>query len=192
MRSTSILAGLLSILMLAACGGIETRPEATDTFTAGNYQFYQWRNPPMENTINSTDPIYTMDPMVRRSIDAELQKKGYVLDENRAQFSVDYLYAPGLMQGEVSRDASNLNPYPTAIPNRQRDQASVDNAYALGGMKETDNIAVQFNDLETHQEVWRVVITKIVEDANNIDTSRMQGNLNKAIGQGFKALPKFE
>jgi hypothetical protein len=192
MRCTSILTALLATLMLAACGGVETRPEGTEEFAAADYRYYKWRDEPLVNTANSPDPVYVMDPIVRREVDTQLQKKGYILDEDKAQFNVTYLYAPGLMQGEVSRSASNLNPYPTAIPNRQMDQASVDNAYALGGMKETDNIGLQFNDQQTGKEVWLVVITKIVEDANRIDTARMESNLRKAIDQGMKTLPAVQ
>ena len=190
MRSlTSLAASLLITLALVACSGIETHPAETETFAAGNYRYYQWRSAPMVNTINSVDPMYTMDPMVRRELDASLAKKGYILDPEKAQFSVDYIYIEGTRMGETSRNASNLSTHPGAIPNRNMDQASVDNAYALGGVKETSNIGIQFNDVGSNEEVWRVAITKIVDDVNSTDTSNMHKNIKKAIDQGTRDLP---
>lgn len=186
---TSLAASLLITLTLVACSGIEVRPAETETFSAGNYRYYSWRSKPMVNTINSVDPIYEMDPILRSELDAALQAKGYVLDPTKAQFSVDYMFAEGMREGETSRNASNLSTHPGAIPNRNMDQASVDNAYALGGMKETSNIGIQFNDAGNNQEVWHVVITKIVEDVNSTDTSKLQKNIQKAIQQGIRDLP---
>lgn len=186
---TSLAASLLITLTLAACSGIEVRPAETETFSEGNYRYYSWRSKPMVNTINSVDPIYDMDPILRSELDAALQAKGYVLDPAKAQFSVDYMFAQGVREGEKSRNASNLSTHPGAIPNRNMDQASVDNAYALGGVKETSNIGIQFNDAGNNQEVWHVVITKIVEDVNATDTSKLQKNIQKAIQQGIRDLP---
>jgi hypothetical protein len=102
---------------------------------------------------------------------------------------VDYLFAMGMLQGEQSELASNISPYPGVVPNRRIDQASVDNAIALGGVKETNNIVVQFNDRSSNRSVWRVTITKIVEDANNIDISGLEKNLKNVILQALQSLP---
>jgi hypothetical protein len=183
-------ASLLILLSIAACSGIETRPVGTDSFAAENYRYYKWRSGPMVNTINSVDIIYTADPIVRAELNRTLQAKGYILDVEQAQFSVDYIYNEGLRMGETSRNASNLSTHPGAIPNRNMDQASVDNAYALGGVKETANIGIQFNDLRTNEEIWRVLITKIIEDVNSTDTSKLRKNLEQAIKHGTRDLPK--
>jgi uncharacterized protein DUF4136 len=191
MRSLKLLTiSLLSIMILAACSGIETRPSDTVAFTAGDYQFYRWRSEPMQNTQNSVDPIYQIDPFIRQELDRALQAKGYKLDVDRAQFSVDYIYAEGLRMGEKSRDASNLSTHPGSIPNRNMDQASVDNAYALGGVKETANIGIQFNDVARKEEVWRVVITKIIDNVNPGENLKLQKNVEKAIRQATRDLPK--
>lgn len=192
MRITRIVAVILMALALAACSGIETNPTEVDTFAAGDYRYYKWRSEPLQNTGNSADPIYLIDPVLRREVDAALRDKGYRLDAARAQFSVDYLYATGLRLGETSQEATNLTPYPTALPNRQVDQATVDNAYALGGVKETSNIALQFNDVGRREEVWRVVITKIVENANRVDRDALNRDLKKAVGQALRPLPRVE
>jgi len=185
----TLAAALVTIVTLAACSGIETRPAETETFAAGNYQYYSWRSEPMVNSINSVDPIYLLDPIFREALDDALQSKGYRLDAEKAQFTVDYIYAEGLRMGETSRNASNLSTQPGVIPNRNMDQASVDNAYALGGIKETSNIGLQFNDADSKEEVWRVVITKIVENVNRDNTSGMSKNVRKAIKKGLKELP---
>jgi len=179
-------------LALAACSGIETNPGDVDAFAAADYRYYKWRSEPLQNTGNSADPIYLIDPVLRREVNAVLQEKGYRLDAARAEFSVDYLYAAGLRLGETSQEATNLTPYPTALPNRQVDQATVDNAYALGGVKETSNIALQFNDEGRREEVWHVVITKIVENANRIDRDALNRDLKKAVAQALRPLPRVK
>ena len=176
-------------LALAACSGVETRPEDTAGFAAKNYQYYSWRSQPLQNPANSTDAIYLMDPIVRREIDKTLQAKGYRLDPERAQFSVDYLQAPGLRMGEKSEVASNITHYPTVNPNRQVDGAVVDNAHALGGVKETNNIAIQINDVAGKQEIWQVIITKFVENVNQVDRQNLEKNLSRAISKGLDTLP---
>ncbi len=190
MRSSQTLTTVLLSLALMACSGIETRPEDTAGFSAKNYRYYTWRSEPLKNPGNSSDQIYLMDPIVRREVDRNLKAKGYQLDPSRAQFSVDYLQAPGLRMGEKSEAASNITPYPTVLPNRQVDGAVVDNAHALGGVKETNNIAIQINDVASRQEVWQVIITKLVENVNEVDRQSLDKNLTRAISKGLDTLPK--
>ncbi|MDH4041295.1 MAG: DUF4136 domain-containing protein [Gammaproteobacteria bacterium] len=189
MRIITTLATLLLTLAVVACSGIETRPAPIDSFAAGNYKYYRWRSDPLPNTANSQDPMYIMDPILRRAVDAELGKKGYVLDNERAQFSVDYIYASGLRMGERSAEAYNITPYPSVNPNQQVNQAVVDNAYALGGVKETSNIGLQFNDATTKKEVWHVIITKIVENVNKVDKQEMRSSIQEGVHDALKTLP---
>jgi hypothetical protein len=189
MRLIPLLATLLLNAFIMACSGIETRPAPVDTFAAGHYKYYEWRSEPLPNSANSQDPMYVMDPILRRAVDAELSNKGYVLDPERAQFSVDYFFATGLRIGERSAEASNLTPYPSVNPSRQINQAVVDNAYALGGVKETDNIALQFNDVTTNKEVWHVIITKIVENVNKVDVQEMRTSLGTGVRSALGTLP---
>ncbi|MFK8049063.1 MAG: DUF4136 domain-containing protein [Halioglobus sp.] len=160
-----------------------------DSFVAGDYHYYRWSNEPLVNTNNSKDIIYTLDPILRTQLNQELQRKGYMLDPERAEFAVEYIYAEGIRLGERSRNASNLGTAPGSIPNRNMDQASIDNAYALGGVKETSNIGIRFRDIESGAEVWRVVITKIIEDVNSTDRSYMRHEVEKAMQLGTKDLP---
>ncbi|MEM6580836.1 MAG: DUF4136 domain-containing protein [Pseudomonadota bacterium] len=189
MRFVRTLATFLFATMLAACSGIETRPAPIEQFAAGNYKYYKWRSEPLPNPDNLQDPMHVIDPIVRAQLDKDLAKKGYVLDPARAQFSVDYLYAQGLRLGERSAEASNLTPYPSVNPNRQINQAVVDNAYALGGVRETNNIALQFNDTTTKKEVWHVIITKIVENVNEVDVSEMRSSLRTGIREALSTVP---
>ena len=64
-----------------------------------------------------------------------------------------------------------------------------DNAYALGGIKETNNIALQFNDMESKQEVWQVIITKIVENVNKVDVAEMKESLREGVRRALEPLP---
>jgi hypothetical protein len=189
MRIIKLAAIALLALAAVACSGIEVRHGDTDNFAAGNFRYYKWRSEPLHNTTGSNDNIYLIDPILRREVDAGLSAKGFVLDPERAQFSVDYLTAMGLRMGVASQDASNIDPIPRATPNRQVNQAMVDNANALSGVQETSNIALQFNRVADNKEVWRVVITKIVENANRVDKERLERNLQRGINQALRPLP---
>ena len=133
--------------------------------------------------------MYIMDPMLRREVDANLSAKGYILDPERAQFSVDYIYASGLRLGERSSEAYNITPYPSVNPSQHANQAVVDNAYALGGVKETSNVALLFNDSATRKEVWHVIITSIVENVNKVDREEMRDTLHKGVREALETLP---
>jgi len=189
MRITTALAQPFFALVLAACSGIEIEPASTETFAAGNYHYYRWRTEPLATRTGSSDPVYLLDPAVRREVDAGLAGKGYVLDAERAQFTVDYIYAPGFLQGERSEWASNVTYRPTATPNRRINQASVDNAIALGGLKETDNLVLQFNDSTSNKQVWQVTLSKIVENANRTDTTGFDRDLQSSIERALESLP---
>lgn len=191
MRRITALAALLLTLASAACSTIETQPADTAEFKALGYTYYKWRSQPLANSSRSADPLYIMDPIIRREVDSQLAGKGYILDEERAQFSVDYLQATGLRMGVDSQDASGgIDPIPSARPSRQLDQAMVDNAHALSGVQETNNIALQFNSVATRQEIWRVLITKIVENTNRMDKAALESGLSRGIQQGLRTLPR--
>ena len=191
MRIFAIVATLLLGLVLGACSSIETRPADTTAFAAGNFSYYKWRSEPLSNPSGSSDPMYMMDPIIRRELDANLARKGYILDPDRAQFTVDYLQAIGMREGVSSQDASGgIDPIPSARPNRQINQAMVDNANALAGVQTTNNIAFQFNDAKTNEEVWRVVITKIVDNVNTTDPEAMKRNIARGVERGLRNLPE--
>ena len=194
MRRTIVLAYTLAYtllsLTLVACSGVDIQQGAIDQFTAGNYHYYRWRTDPLPPKTRPSDALYDIDSVMRRDIDTHLQGKGYVLDPDRAQFTVNYLYVTGMVQGERSALASNISAIPRIMPTRQVDQASVDNAIALGGVKETNNLIVQFSDRATHQEVWQVTLTEIVENANDSDTARLDDNLRKSLQRALQPLPQ--
>jgi hypothetical protein len=176
-------------LTITACSGVEVRPADVEEFAAENYHYYSWRSGPLENTASSRDPLYRLDPLLRDAINAALQEKGYKEDTARAQFSVDYIFAEGTRDGVKGAEASNLSTHPGVVPDRNIDQASIDNAYALGGLKETRNIGIQLNDVERNAEVWRVIITKLVDDANTAPNASLAKSINSAIAKGIKPLP---
>jgi hypothetical protein len=190
MRSFTVWISLSLTLFVIACSTIETKPEDTAKFAAGDYKYFKWRSQPLTNPAGSADPLYIMDPVIRQQVNAQLAKKGYVLDDQRAQFSVDYLQATALREGVSSQDASNgIDPIPSARPNRQINQAMVDNANALAGVQTTNNIAIQFNDVASQEEVWQVVVTKIVDDVNRVDAQTMRSTLESGISKGLRTLP---
>ncbi len=190
MRITSLLTSTLLSLTLVACSGVDIQHSAIDRFTAGNYHYYTWRTEPLPQATESSNAMYAIDSVMRQEIDAQLQSKGYVPDPQRAQFTVNYRYVRGMVQGERSALASNISAYPGGGTNRLVDQASVDNAIALGGVKETDNIILQFNDRATNREVWQVTLTEIVENANSNESARLNDNLTKFLQRALQPLPQ--
>lgn len=175
----------LVFLTLAACAGIETEPADTERFAAGDYGTYAWRRPALPTDGSGADTIYQLDPVVREAVDAELAARGYRRVGEDPDFLVDYIAAPGLLPGAVSRSADNIAYRPVAIPNRNMDQAAIDNAYALGGVRETANIAIILFDAEAEEAVWNVRISKVIEDRNNVDTALAR----RAVVKGLETLP---
>ena len=191
MRITPVLACTLFLsLALAACSGVQVQQGPIEQFSAGHYRYYEWRSEPLPSKPGSTDPVHIIDPILRQEVDAALQGKGYVLDPSRAQFTVDYRYLTEMVDGERSALASNIDPHPRVIPNRQMSPAVVDNAIALGGVKQTNNIILQFIDKSRNQEVWEVMLSRIVEDANTVDTSHLDNDLRTFVKRALGPLPE--
>lgn len=189
MRITKLLASAALSLGLIACSGVDIEPSAVDTFASKNYRYYTWRTAPLPATARSTDLFYQIDPALRKTVNAVLADKGYVQDAERAEFSVDYIYAPGLVQGAKPEQASNISHIPSATANRMIDQASVDNAIALGGLKETNTIRLQINDIASQTAVWQATMTKIVENANRADKDALQADLRRYLERAMRPLP---
>lgn len=189
MRNWNTVIAALMALILSACNSIEIQAPDSDEFVAGNYGFYRWRSPailPKGKPANSRE---TVDPAVREAVDSSLQSKGYVKDEARAQFSVGYLYSIGLRDGVDSEQASNATTIPPRALNRDIDQASVDNAIALGGVKETSELHLQFNDTTTKKMVWETTLIEIVENVNETNSTQLNSKLLKAIPRALGPLP---
>jgi hypothetical protein len=73
--------------------------------------------------------------------------------------------------------------------NRRTDQALVDNAYALSGPRETNNMLLQFSDRTTQSLVWATSMTKIVENVNEENTKKMRKSVNAAVRKVLRQLP---
>lgn len=177
---------LFSSAMLAGCtGGVQTDPADTERFAAGGYQTYAWRRPALPVKGSGADSIYRLDPVLRAAVDETLAGKGYRRVDDNPDFLVDYVAAMGLVDGAVSQSADNVSYRPAAVPNRNVDQASIDNAYALGAVRETANIAIILFDAVAEDAVWNVRISKIIEDRNRVNTDLAR----RAIRQGLRTLP---
>ncbi|MFT7288778.1 MAG: hypothetical protein ACI87W_002901 [Halieaceae bacterium] len=181
------LTALLTLLFITGCSGVETIPADSAQFVATGFSRYAWRSEPLSQTGYSKDKIYQADPVIRTTVDAQLRKLGYQRVDNReqAEFLVDYVAAAGANAGQLSRTASNITPYPSMTINRQVDGASVDNAYALGGIKETGNLMLVFLAASDIDLLWQVRISTLIQDANRVDPDAVK----KAILQGLSTLP---
>ncbi len=180
---------LLASLMIsiAACSGVETIPDDTARFEATGFKTFAWRSEPLSQDTFSRDRMAQQaDPVIRDTVQTRLEELGYrLVAREDAEFLIEYLAAAGINDGQLARTASNVTPYPTATIGRIADGASVDNAYALGGMKEMGNLMLLFVDPRASEVLWRVTISKVVEDVNQIN----EGAVRRAVRQGLSTLP---
>ena len=180
--------------LLVACTGIETNTTPVDRFAEGNYKTYSWRAEQIENTGNSSDPLYTIAPTLRAAVDEELASKGYRYQHEGGDFLIHYQFKVGLSEGvpnAIANSANNRYDIPDAavVVNRRTDQALVDNAYALSGPRETNNMLLQFSDRTTQSLVWATSMTKIVENVNEENTKKMRKSVNAAVRKVLRQLP---
>ncbi|EAQ96483.1 DUF4136 domain-containing protein [Congregibacter litoralis] len=176
-----------SLASLLACSGAEIIPGDTDRLVQSGYGRYGWRSEPLTPTAYSKDKLYQADPAIRAAIEERMQELGYTLvPKADAEFLIDYIAAAGVNDGLLESTSSNVTPYPSATIGRQVDGASVDNAYALGGAKETGKLMIVFLDNRTTDLLWQVSVSSLIQDANKVDT----GAVRKAIRQGLSTLPE--
>lgn len=180
---------LLLAALLTACAGVEVDTWDTGKFAAGNFKTYSWRSEPFSKQVYFRDPIYVIDPILREQVDKQLLGLGYRSVPRGGDFTVDYIYAPGVRLGAPSSAASNISPRAGVRPNTTISQAERDNAIALSGVKETANVAIQLNHGQTGQEVWRAVITKIVANVNEMDADRARSTLGSGVRSAFSGFP---
>jgi hypothetical protein len=181
-----IASALIASLCLIACSGVETIPDDTAAFVATGYSSYAWRSEPLEPTGLSKSRLYAADPAIRSAVDKRLAELGYreVAKEN-AEFLVDYVAAAGFNQGEMARGGTNITPLPTGMINRQINQAEMDNAYALSGVREMGNVALVFLDGRNQDLLWKVTVSMVVENTNEVDVD----GLRRAMRHGLETLP---
>ncbi len=190
MNHLKSLAAVLLALLVAACSGIEVEVGDPSQFTAGNFKTYSWRSEPFENFAYSRDPVYLIDPILRELVDAELQGKGFRQVPRGGDFTINYIYAPGVLKGVPSELTSNVAPRAGVRPNTNISGAERDNAIALAGVKETRNIVLQVNDGESGLEIWRAEITKIIANVNQPDLDRTRSALKSGVSRAFRDLPQ--
>lgn len=184
LRMLSVLS-LLSVVLLGGCGGIDTIAEPTETFAANNYRLYAWRSEPPSREISSKDKLQQKSPSIRAGVEEKMSQLGYRrVEKSEAEFLIEYLADVGYNDGQVSHTGSNEVLYPSSV-NRHIDGASVDNAYALGGMVETGNVMLVFVDAASTESLWQVRISMVVKDTNRIDEAQVR----RAVRKGLATLP---
>lgn len=178
------------LLTLSGCGGVNFQTSDGKALKASNYRSYAFQtNPRTQEQSRWADPIYRLDPVMRAAIKESLQKKGYVAVSENPDFKVSYTYAPGFLSGVEPDNSATISPVPRINDMRLTDQASVDNAIALGGIKETINITITLFGSENSGTVWEARILMFVEDANNMDSGSAQKKLTKSVKRALEELP---
>ena len=182
------LIALLSTGLLSACSGVQIERAPTDRFNDAGYQSYSWRDLPIENIGNSDDPLYNIGPSLRSAVDDSLADKGYTLKESGGDFVIHFEFRTALTDGVLPRKMSNIDPVPQVVVNRGTDQAMVDNAYALSGVREMNSILLNFEDRQNQALVWAVSMSKVVENLNRNDPARMRRTLGESVERAFRPL----
>ena len=190
MKAIKFSAAALALLTLVACSSIEYEVWEPGQFAAGNYQTYSWRSEPIVNTVGSPDLIYKIDPIVRSEMDRILQAKGFEKIVRNGDFTVDYIYAPGVRAGVAGEATTNVSPRAGVRPNTSISGAERDNAIALSGARATHNLGMQLNDGKTGMEVWRGVLTEIARDMRVEDVKTARRTIRNALSQLTKTLPE--
>lgn len=190
MHQLKALIVLLLITLVLGCSGVEVVTTPPDEFAARHFTTYSWRTEPFQNLSFSNDAIYVVDPILRKIVNAKLQEKGYTLVAGGGEFTIDYMYAPGLRMGATSETASFISPRAGVRPNSGVSQAERDNAIALGGVKETRNVTLQINAGSSGVQIWSATITKFVADVNETSKSRTREALESGVSTAFANLPR--
>ncbi len=176
--------------LLAGCASVEVDVWDSQEFAGSNFKTFSWRSEPFSSDFYFRDPIYVIDPILRELVDEELTARGYQRVARGGDFTIDYIYAPGVRFGAPTAANSNIAPRAGVRPNATISQAERDNAIALSGVKATRNIALQINDGQTNREIWRAVLTKIIADANSPDVDRTRRTLGSGVRRAFDQLPR--
>lgn len=178
-----------AVFWLNACSSAQVDRAPLDGFEAAAYQTYSWRNAPITRNYESNDPLYVIGPAVRAQVDAVLGNKGYRLLESGGEFVIDFRFKASLTDGALAEHATNIDPVPRTVINRMPDQASVDNAYALSGVREINTLLLRFEDGADQALVWAVSISKVVEDRNFKNPEKLQRKVEQAIDVALRPLP---
>lgn len=178
---------LLFTGLLSACSGVQIERAPTDRFNNAGYSSYSWRDLPIENTGKSDDPLYNIGPSLRAVVDESLADKGYTLKASGGDFVIHFEFRTALTDSAPSEKTSNI-PIPQVVINRGTDQAMVDNAYALNGVREMNSILLNFEDQQNRALVWAVSMSKIVENLNRNDPARMRRALGQSVERAFRPL----
>lgn len=193
-RITGPAALALLVGLLSGCIGVEVNTAPTDRFEEAGYKSYSWRAAPLGDIEGNDDPLYMVDPALRKAVDSRLAEKGYQRRDSGGDFLIDYIFKASLADGALSSTADIAdNRYPVPDPdflvNRRANQALVDNAYALSGPREMNSVLIQFSDGETQGLIWAASISRMVENLNRDNVEQMRKGLNKAVNRALQPLP---
>ena len=177
-----------AVFWLSACSNVQIDRTPSDRFEAANYKTYTWRTLPIENTYGSDDPLYVVGPALRDAVDANLRKKGYLSVPEGGDFIIDFALKASLTDGALASGATNIDPIPSTVINRMPDGATVDNAYALSGVRQVNSLLIRFEDGEDQALIWAASMSRVVEDRNMPDEKIIE-NVSGAVEQALRPLP---
>lgn len=181
-----------SFLLLAGCGTTQIERGDVSAFAAKDYQTYAWNHAAINVRPGDQSPLAIIGPVFREETNARLQSLGYREVAIGGDFVVSLQFKTSIEQGALPKNSPSSGQVPRAVINRSPDPASVDNAQAMAGPREMNNVLLKFDDGTDGGLLWAAAMSRLVEDVNRntIDADEVRRNARNAIRRATSLLPR--
>jgi hypothetical protein len=164
----TLLASLVTLLMLTACIGTQVEVAPLNQFEPADYASFAWEEDAIENTGRNA-AYYNLDHSLRRQVNKQLEKKGYrLVDSTKASFLVTYRYFKVISAdqgGIISPRDESLSAWGDGS---DINGTLIQNHYIPAAISH-GHLEIDFDDAKSGKEIWKVNATKVVEnDMDNL------------------------
>ncbi len=190
-RSLWIAAISVLVVALGGCSTAQVDRGDPSAFAAKGYRTYNWNYAQVEPLPSDTSAYTTMAPIFREEMNRALANLGYREVEQGGQFVVSLQFKRSLADGVVSIEKDPNPVVPRVVLNRDPDQASLDNAQALAGVRQLNNVLIQFDDASDGGLLWAAAVSRVQETANinELDPEQVRRNARQTLRRVMSQLP---
>lgn len=190
-RSIWIAAITVLVVLLGGCSSAQVDRADPDTFAAKGYRTYNWNYAQIEPLPSDTSAYATLAPIFREEMNRALANLGYREVAQGGQFVVSVQFKRSLADGVVSIEKDPNPVVPRVVLNRDPDQASLDNAQALAGVRELNSVLIQFDDASDGGLLWAAAVSRVQETANvnELDPDQVRRNARQTLRRAMGQLP---
>lgn len=179
--------GVVVAGLLAACGGIDTRIDASPGFRQAEYRNYAWATPPL---TESRDPqLLEIDRTVRAEVDAGLRQRGFSLvAKNAATALVDYRLASQMdvSQGSGTGSARDDAALAVDLNRSSATDVAIHNHPTLPYLQRLE-LLLSIQAQGSGDVVWQGTATKTVDNANT-DEQFSSAEVRSAVAELLEKL----